>query len=130
MQVQALLEEVRALRALVLTWKLETQSERTKTLGQTIEAIRGEKAQLQQQERNAEQELAKLDAQIRSVTWGSEQHVQLEAEKLLAASDTNAYRQKFVDLATRETELNQQLSAELRHTAELRTQLNSVATVR
>ena len=127
MQVQALFEEVRALRALVLTWKLETQTERTKILEQTIQGLRGEKAQLQQEERNAEQQLATLVAQIQSVKLGSEQHLQLEAEKLLATSETNAYRQKSADLATREAGLNHQLSTELRHTAELRAQLNSIA---
>jgi hypothetical protein len=127
---RVLLEEVRSLRTLVVTWKLETQSERTKALEQSMASLRGEKIRLQYEQRIAEQQLAGIDAQIRTVTAGSEQHLQLEAERQLAASETNGYQQRFADLAAREADLDRQLSTELRRTAELRTQLNSIATVR
>ena len=123
--IQLLLEEVRAVRALVLGWKLEMQSERTKSIEQSLETLRGEKARLQLEQRHAEQQLAKIEAQIRTVTAGSEQHLQLEAEKLLY--DTDAYQQKYADLTAREADLDQQLSAELKHTANLRAQVNGIA---
>jgi hypothetical protein len=126
LQVVALIEEVRDLRVLITTWKLEVQSERTKGLEQSLEAVRRERAQLQDEQRNAEQQLATVDAQIRNVAVGSEQYLQLEAEKALAASDTDAYRQRFIALGTREVELQQTLSIELVNVATLKTQLNSI----
>src|SRR5262249_19557050 len=46
-QIQVLLEEIRAVRGLLLAWRLEIQLERTKTLEDGLESLRGEKTRLQ-----------------------------------------------------------------------------------